>query len=92
MITGPLTIILTSKHPGSLLFITSVIGFAAFIADAVFMIKGNMPVNNLINTWTPEKYPSDWALHRDKWLSVFKWRQLMNITGFISLLVGVVFG
>lgn len=91
LILGPVAIFLTAKDPTSILFITSVIAYIAFWIDTVFMLKGNMPVNNLVNTWTSENYPADWETYRDKWLTVFRKRQIANIAGFISLLVGVIF-
>ena len=92
LITGPVVILLTLNSAGSLLFVTSVIAYALFCADAIIMLKGNMPINNTINAWSAENYPPDWTQYRDKWLSAFRWRQIANITGFISLLVGVIFG
>ena len=79
------------KWPGSILFITSAIAFAALVIDTLLAIKGNIPINTFINSWTPENYPADWQFYRAKWLEIFQYRQVANITGFISLLVGAVF-
>lgn len=92
LIIGPIAIWLTSKEPTGLLFITTVISYIAFWTDAIIMLKGNMPVNNLINTWTKENYPDNWTFYRDKWLHVFGLRQIANIAGFLALLIGIVFG
>lgn len=92
LITSPLLTLLCCLGTGSVLFITSVIALAAIIADTLLMMKGNMPINNLINSWSVEHYPADWKQYRSKWLYVFQWRQVANITGFTSLLTGVVFG
>lgn len=91
LMLGPAVIIVTVRDPAGLLFITAVIAYIAFWLDAVLMLKGNMPINNSINTWTPEQYPSDWEQYRDKWLSVFQKRQILNSIGFLSLLTGVIF-
>ena len=72
--------------------ICSAIAWIAFVLDTVFMMKGNMPINNLINTWKEDDYPADWESYRKKWLDAFAKRQVANITGFISLLVAAVFG
>ncbi len=82
----------TAKSPGSLLFITATIAFICLVTDVLLMMKGNMPINNLINTWSADDYPANWAMYRTKWLQVFQYRQLANIIGFISLLTGTVFG
>ena len=84
-------LIATAKAPGSLIFITSAIAFFALVADVLLMMKGNMPINNMINGWEADQYPADWALYRTKWLKVFQYRQVANITGFVSLLAGTVF-
>lgn len=82
----------TIRNPGSLLFITTAIAFAALILDTLLTVKGNLPINDVINTWSPDRYPSNWAEYRTKWLSIFQYRQIANITGFVSLLIGSVFG
>ncbi len=92
LLTSLLLVLLNIKSPGSLLFITSAIAFTALIADVLLMMKGNMPINNLINTWTVEHYPPDWAMYRAKWLRIFFYREIATITGFISLVIGAVFG
>jgi hypothetical protein len=92
LITSLVCVLMNIKSPGSLLFITSAIAFIALVADVLLMMKGNMPINNLINTWTVDHYPADWAEHRAKWLRIFLYREIVTITGFISLVSGAVFG
>ena len=92
LVTSPLLTLLCCMDPGSILFITSAIALVAIIADTVLMLKGNMPVNNLINTWGRDNYPENWQRYRSRWLYIFQWRQVANITGFGSLLAGAVLG
>ncbi len=73
-------------------FIKVAIVFIALIADILLMMKGNMPINNLINTRTVDNYPADWTVHRGKWLRIFFYREIATITGFINLVIGAVFG
>lgn len=77
--------------PDSLLFVTALVSFAALVTDTWLTVKGNMPVNKIINTWTVENYPPDWTDFRATWLRIFRYRQVANITGFVILLIGVVF-
>jgi len=84
-------VILTIKNTASLVFITAVIALVALIADILLTVKGNLPVNDVINTWTPAKYPGNWQVIRQQWFTIFRYRQVANITGFISLLAGMVF-
>lgn len=85
-------VLLNFKNPGGLLFITALIAFVALVADTLLAVKGNLPINAAINSWAVDNYPADWASYRTRWLEIFHWRQVANITGFISLLIGAVFG
>ncbi|MBK6634782.1 MAG: hypothetical protein IPG38_11095 [Chitinophagaceae bacterium] len=87
-----LLLISNMKAPGSLLFITAAIAFVALAADTVLALKGNMPINAMINSWPADQYPANWADYRTRWMDIFQYRQFANITGFISLLAGAVFG
>ncbi len=75
-----------------LLMIASMVAWMGIICDTVLMLKGNRPINTLINTWTKENYPSDWKLYRDHWLRIMGLRQVFNLTGFVFLVAGCVFG
>jgi len=92
LLSSALLTTLTSMNPSALLFISSAIALAALIIDVLLTLKGNMPINNLINTWTADDYPANWETYRTKWLSIFRIRQVVNIIGFLSLLLGTVFG
>ena len=83
--------ILSSMHLTGLLFITTFIAWIALVADVLIAVKGNMPINKTINSWTAETYPLDWQDYRNRWLSIFAKRQVLNIIGFLSLLAGAVF-
>lgn len=82
----------TAKNPASLLFITTVIALTALLLDILIAVKGDLPINDIINSWSTDNYPKNWAEYRTKWFHVFQYRQIANITGFISLLIGAVFG
>jgi hypothetical protein len=79
-------------NPSGLLFICSIISLISLIADVALTLKGNVPLNKIINTWTTTDYPSDWKEYRAKWLSIYSIRQAVNIIGFVSLLSGLIFG
>jgi len=92
LLTNLLLVISTITNPGSLLFITAAIAFVALIIDTLLTVKGNLPINSLINGWSADNYPADWTTYRTKWLNIFRYRQVANIAGFISLIIGAVFG
>lgn len=91
LVSSTVLTILTSMNTSSILFIGSAIALLALIIDIMLTLIGNMPINNLINTWTKDNYPSDWKSYRSKWLSIFSKRQIVTITGFLCLLIGVIF-
>ena len=67
--------------------------FAALVllvVDAVLMTRSSVPINTFIDSWTPEKHPADWALHRDRWFVIFRYRQAALLTGLLGLLAGAV--
>jgi len=84
-------VVATMKHPGSLLFITSAIALAALVGDTLLTLQGSLPINDVINSWTTESIPANWTEYRSRWLQIFQYRQIANIFGFVSLLIGVVF-
>jgi len=92
LLTNLLLVVFTIKNPGSLLFLSAAFAFVALIADTLITVKGNLPINDVINGWTSDRYPENWADYRAKWLITFQYRQIANIAGFVSLLVGAVFG
>lgn len=92
LITNLLLVLVTLKNPRSLLFITVAFAFVALIIDTILTINGNLPINDVINTWSAENYPANWADYRAKWFDIFQYRQIANIAGFVSLLIGAVFG
>ena len=84
-------VIITIMHFNLLLLVCAVIALLAFVIDIMITVKGNLPINDIINTWTAESYPANWNEYRQKWLDFFRLRQIVNLVGFVSLLLGVVF-
>jgi len=79
-------------NPSGILFISSIISLVSLIIDVTLTLKGNVPLNKIINTWTVSNYPANWKEYRSKWFMVYNLRQVVNIIGFVSLLAGLVFG
>ncbi len=91
LITNLLLVIACFIYFSGFLLTCAVLALLALLADTGLTVKGNLPINDIINTWTTAQYPPDWARYRTRWLQVFSWRQLANISGFISLLAAAVF-
>ena len=80
------------KQPSSIMFVTAAIALICLLVDFVIIIKGNMPINDVINGWSVSNYPSNWADYRNNWLRIFQYREAAAITAFVSLLIGAIFG
>lgn len=92
LLSNILLVLSNIKNPSSLIFITTTISLIALIADVLLTLKGNLPINDIINTWSSDNYPKNWSEIRMQWFNIFQYRQIVNITGWISLLIGAVFG
>lgn len=92
LLANVLLVITTAKTPGSLVFISATIALLALIAEVILTLKGNLPLNDIINTWSANNIPANWETIRQKWFTIFQYRQIATITGFISLLIGAIFG
>jgi hypothetical protein len=79
-------------NPQGILFISSVVALVALVADILLSVKGNIPINRTINSWTTNEYPANWQQYRSRWFSLYQIRQFVNIIGFIALLAAIVFG
>ena len=79
-------------NPSGPLFICATIALVALLADALLAVKGNIPLNKFISSWTSANYPPNWKQYQSKWFTLYRVRQALNITGFISLLGALVFG
>ncbi|TGM09723.1 DUF1772 domain-containing protein [Leptospira barantonii] len=87
-----LLVIFTARNYRSPFFIAATLSFLALIVDTLLTLKGNVPLNELINTWTTTNYPADWSETRADWLRIFHYRQIANGSGFVILLAGTIFG
>ena len=92
LLANVLLVIATAKAPGSMAFISATIAFLALVTEILLTVKGNLPINDIINTWPADAVPANWASFRDKWFAIFQYRQIASITGLVSLVIGAVFG
>jgi hypothetical protein len=92
LLANVLLVIVTAKAPNSLIFITATIALVALGVEILITVKGSLPLNDIINTWSADNIPNNWVAIREKWFTLFQYRQVASITGFVSLLIGTVFG
>ena len=91
LLTNLLLIVVCVFNFNSTMLICSIASFVCLVIDTWITLKGNMPVNNAINSWTIENLPGNWERTRADWLRYFRYRQIANLTGFLILVAGIVF-
>lgn len=91
LILGLALVVAAAFQSSTVLLAGSALAFAGLLIDVALIVKGDMPINRIINTWTLETFPANWIEYRSKWLYWFSWRQVANISGFIALLIAAVF-
>jgi len=79
-------------NPTGFLFISSIVALIALVLDLALTVKGNMPLNKIINSWSTSEYPANWSQYRKRWFTFYNIRQVVNLTGFIVLVAGIIFG
>jgi uncharacterized membrane protein len=62
------------------------------IVTLIITVGVEVPIDNLIKTWTPETIPSDWTDLRATWDRYHALRTLTSVLSFVLLSVGVVNG
>jgi hypothetical protein len=82
-------VILSAKKPDSLLFITSSFALVCLIIDVTIAMKGNIPINALINSYTPGDSSQNWSALRLEWLRLMNIRGTFITVGFVSQLTGL---
>jgi hypothetical protein len=91
LVLGLALVVAAAFQSSAVILAGSSIAFAGLLIDVILIVKGDMPINRIINSWTLETFPANWVEYRSKWLYWFSWRQVANISGFIALLIAAVF-
>jgi hypothetical protein len=92
LLTSLAWFICTLEYASGFVLVSSSIALVAFLTDMILLLTGDMPINKIIQTWSPETYPSDWETYRNKWFFYYHRRQWADLIGFTSLLAGACFG
>jgi hypothetical protein len=72
-------------------FTTTAIAFVCLVTDMALMLRENVPINKVIDRWSATAPPADWETYRNQWFFVFRFRQVILLLGFTSIVVGAVF-
>lgn len=77
------------KAPYSLSFITTAIAFGCVIVDLALAVKFNMPINAQFHAYQAGIQGVDWMSLRNTWLQFLEYRGMVQVVGFLTLLVGM---
>ncbi len=80
-------LMLLGQPIGSSSFVLSLVALVLILADMVIAIRGDVPINREIQSWSVAAHPAHWADLRDQWFAYMRWRQLCSITGLLCLLL-----
>lgn len=91
LVTTLVLLVLSWRAGASRVLITTIVALVCLVADLALMMRENVPINGVIDRWSPTDHPGDWDVYRSKWFAIFAYRQVILLVGFISLLIGAVF-
>ncbi len=88
--TSLLVIALSLRHGSGTQAVAAAIALACLGVDVAWMVRENVPINGVVDSWSPTAPPDDWESYRAKWFAIFAYRQVLLGVGFLALLVGAV--
>ena len=71
--------------PRWLFFIAAIL----LVADAVFIVRYQLPLNQQITAWTEADIPPDWAQLRDRWARNHTMRLVLGVGAYLLVLVAI---
>ena len=89
LLLGLVVVLFSMKAPGSLVFITTVIAFVCVVVDVALAVKFNMPINEQFHAYNLGMQGIDWESLRQRWLQFIEYRAVVQVVGFMALLVGM---
>ncbi|MCK9920541.1 DUF1772 domain-containing protein [Frankia sp. AgPm24] len=65
--------------------ILAAIAAVAVFTNIIVTVRGDLPINNAMATWTPDAPPSDWQSHRARWDFFNSIRTIAALTALVLL-------
>ena len=87
-----LAVMVASRHPSSLFFISSLVALIFLSVDLLITVKDSLPLNALSHSYKIEREDVNWEDVRSRWLNYMKYRGISITLGMTALLAGLVFG
>jgi hypothetical protein len=79
------------RESEGIVLVTSIVALVCLVVDVGLATRENVPINGVIDRWSPDDYPDDWETVRARWFAMFAYRQVTLVAGFLSLLAGAAF-
>lgn len=83
-------VILSIKNPTSVIFVTSCVALVCLIIDVTLAMRGNVPINSIVNAYSPGDMTHNWAGLRLQWLKLINIRGSFVVLGIVSQLAGLI--
>lgn len=87
LLIGFVTTLSLIKNSGTFVLVTTAIALLCVIVDLVLAVKFNLPINSQFHNYPASLQEVDWLALRKTWLQVLEFRGLVQILGFLSLLL-----
>lgn len=71
-------------------FVLSLVGLLCYLTDMGLTLRGNVPINKLVQSWDAAAPPDDWAVHRDRWQQLHSRRTFFVVSGYVAVLASIV--
>ena len=88
IVSGPLVVVLLIPHRKTWVFGLSAIGVVCTIVLTATTLLVNVPINSeIINTWSVDDPPTDWAQVKDRWNLFHAVRTVLALVALLCLLL-----
>jgi len=67
------------------------VGLLAAVVALVAVLRGDLPINQQMATWTGGDPPADWLTWRSRWERYFLIRTIATLVAFVAALTGLSF-
>ena len=90
VIGSGILVLLLMRERKTLSFILTLVGVICTIVMVISTLLVNVPINSeIMNVWSAENPPADWAQVRDQWNFWHSFRTILAVVAFVCQLVAV---
>lgn len=67
----------------------AVVTLLSLVATLAAILRGDLPINRIMSSWTSTTMPADWEMVRARWEGFFRIRMLANTVALAALVAAV---